>query len=206
MASPPHSVPHRPLLLAGLVLALAAAAEPVAAQRPDPVRVEEVKAAYVVNFIRYTEWPAERFAAADSPFVVVVVDSGPVAEALAAAAERIEPIGGRRLEVISRRLPAAGTSRRARLLAELARDAHLVYVGDGIEGGAEDLIEALAADSVLTVGDLPGFAEAGGMIGLRLDGSRVVFDANPVVIRRSRVRVSARVLQLARIVGAGPFP
>jgi hypothetical protein len=75
-----------------------------------------------------------------------------------------------------------------------------------VAGGVEDLIEALEAKGVLTVGDLPGFAEAGGMIGLRLDDNRVVFDANPVVIRRSRVRVSARVLQLATIVGAGPYP
>jgi hypothetical protein len=198
-------VPRGPLL-AWLVVSLAGATGLPAAQRSDPVRVEEVKAAYVVNFIRYTEWPESRFAGPGSPFEVVVLDSQPVAEALAAIAERLEPIAGRRLSVVSRRLPAAGTSRRARLVAELARDAHLVYVGDGVAGGVEDLIEALEAKGVLTVGDLPGFAEAGGMIGLRLDDNRVVFDANPVVIRRSRVRVSARVLQLATIVGAGPYP
>jgi hypothetical protein len=41
------------------------------------------------------------------------------------------------------------------------------------------------------------------MIGLREAGSRIVFDANPEVIRRSRLRVSARVLRLARVVGPG---
>ena len=55
---------------------------------------------------------------------------------------------------------------------------------------------------VLTVGDVPDFAAAGGMIGLRRQGRRMVFDANPEAIRAGGITVSARVLKLARIVTA----
>ena len=54
---------------------------------------------------------------------------------------------------------------------------------------------------MLTVGDAPGFARDGGMLGLVQQGSRIVFDANPTAIRVSGLQVSSKVLKLARIVG-----
>ena len=63
-----------------------------------------------------------------------------------------------------------------------------------------DQVATLAGHAVLTVGTEPGFTMLGGMIGLREEGRRIAFDANPSAIRQSRVVVSARVLQLARVL------
>ena len=194
------------LLLAAPALTLAAAGQPPAAGAAEAARVEEVKAAFVVNFLRYTEWPATSFETTDSPFVVIVVGDDAVAEALEEIAERSAPIAGRPVSVERRPLPGRGSWRYARLLEELRRS-HLLYLGEEVaEGIAAELIEDLDAASVLTVGDRPGFAEAGGMIGLRRSGDRVVFDANPEAIRKTRLLVSARVLRLARIVGGPEGP
>lgn len=190
------------LRLAVLVPALCGAGEALAAAAAG-APVEEVKAAFVVNFLRYTEWPATSFESAESPFVVTVIGSDGVADALEAIAERAETIGERPLTVQSRRLPGRGGWRWQRLIAEL-RGSHLVYLGAEIEReNLAELLAALAEEAVLTVGDRPGFAASGGMIGLRRSGTRIVFDANTDAIKRTRLLVSARVLRLARIVGGG---
>jgi hypothetical protein len=190
----------RALLLASTLLAPwpAPAAEPAADSAPGAPTVEQVKAAYVVNFLRYTEWPAGRLPAAESPFVVCLVEADAVADELEAIAARLGSIGGHRLEV--RRYetaPPRTVDRRA--LVEALAPAHVVYVGERTED-APGLLRELERREILTIGDPPEFAESGGMIGLRREGNRVVFDANPEAIRATRLTVSARVLKLARIV------
>jgi hypothetical protein len=162
----------------------------------------EVKAAFLVNFLRYTEWPAASFAGTATPFRVVVIGDGEVAEALQAVVRRSTRVGNRTLEVRSLRVPERRL-REGDPLPEELRDAHAVYVGESDRESTGRLLEVLRDHDVLTVGGQSGFAALGGMIGLREEGRRIVFDANPGAIRRSRLRVSARVLQLARVVGPG---
>jgi hypothetical protein len=78
--------------------------------------------------------------------------------------------------------------------------AHMVYFGDPSDRSPLALLQRLSEHAILVVGDGPGFAAAGGMIGLWRDGERVVFDANPGAIRATGIQVSARVLKLARLV------
>lgn len=172
----------------------------VTAAEAAEVEAAELKAAYVVNFARYTEWPADRFDHAASPLTVVVIGDERVAEELEAIAERSDPIGGHPLEVRRLRLSPPESWRRREML-EAIRRAHLVYLGPGAEDGVPELIADLAGVPVLTVGDVPGFAAGGGMIGLRQRERRVVFDANPEAIKQSGLAVSARLLKLASIVG-----
>ena len=96
--------------LTALALALGAAVGPPAGAA-EAARVEEVKAAFVVNFLRYTEWPATSFETSDSPFVVLVIGAEPVGEALEEIARRSAPIAGRPLIVERRRLPGRGSWR-----------------------------------------------------------------------------------------------
>jgi hypothetical protein len=52
----------------------------------------------------------------------------------------------------------------------------------------------------LTVGDVPGFLAAGGMIELLIENDSVRFDVNLVALRRQHIRLPAQVLKLARQV------
>ena len=52
----------------------------------------------------------------------------------------------------------------------------------------------------LTVGDVPGFLAAGGMIELLIENDSVRFDVNLSALRQRRIRLPAQVLKLARQV------
>lgn len=149
----------------------------------------QVEAAYLLNFIRYTEWPAAAMPPPEAPIVVVVYRASRTADALEAIAAGGERIAGREIEV-------RATGSEDRLAREL-RGAHVLYVGADADASAA---LAHAGDLVLTVGSAEGFSELGGMLCLVPQGNRVVFDANVGAIRASGLSVSAKVLALARRV------
>jgi hypothetical protein len=186
----------------GLVLALVSARYGRAQAAGEVARPAEVKAAYLVNFLRYTVWPPSAFPDPATPLRVVVVGDDAVAAELLAIARRSPRIAGRPLEVGAVRAPSARQLEQGGAVVEDLRRAHAIYVADSDDELVARLLEALDESDVLTIGDGDRFAALGGMIGLREDGGRIVFDANAGVIRGSRLQVSARVLQLARVVGS----
>ena len=74
--------------LALLATAFAVGRSPLGAQSVDAERLTQVRAAFLLNFVRYTEWPAASFPSGDSPYFVVVLDDDGVAEALEQLARR----------------------------------------------------------------------------------------------------------------------
>jgi hypothetical protein len=80
------------------------------------------------------------------------------------------------------------------------RGSHAVYVATLDHPRRRSILTCLERADVLTVSDQPDFAADGGMLGLVLQETRIVFDANPAAIKETRVSVSSKVLRLARIV------
>ncbi len=62
----------------------------------------------------------------------------------------------------------------------------------------------LGALPVLTVSDLPGFAQQGGVIGLVRQSGRLRFEVNRGVAQSAGLRLSADLLSLAMTVLDGP--
>lgn len=160
----------------------------------------QVKAAYVLNFLRFTEWPADAAPPAkDDAYVLALVGTREFADALRGIAREAEKLGQRPVRV--RRLDLEADPQE--LAAALAR-AHAVFVQSDTQEDAQPVLQLSERLPVLTIGDAPGFAAAGGMLGLVPQGQRIVFDANPRAIHAGRLQVSAKVLKLANIVEARP--
>jgi hypothetical protein len=158
-------------------------ASAVAGQAPTEY---EVKAAFLLNFARFAEWPAEK---TSGPFVVAVLGEDPFGPALDRTFEGAG-VGGRPWEV--RRLSRVDDAGRS----------HILFVSRSEEGRLGAILAALRGTHVLTVSDIPDFAERGGMIGFRLEERRVRFDINPAPAAESKLRISSQLLKLARIVAA----
>jgi hypothetical protein len=78
--------------------------------------------------------------------------------------------------------------------------ARILFVGETDSGGLKAALRSLEGRRVLTMGDAPGFAERGGMVGFRIVGERVRFDINLEQANRCGFRISSEVLKLARVV------
>lgn len=183
--------PARRRLLAALP-AMAAAAARAADGAASPAQdgagsAAAIKAAFLLNFIRYTEWPAE---AAGTPLVTCFIGRDPTV--LAAAGIDGRSAAGRRVQV-----------RRASAPDELA-GCQVVYIAASEERRIGRLLSAVDAGGVLTVSDAAGFVDQGGVIELVESGDRFEFDINLGVAQRAGLRLSSQLLKLARRMPGRP--
>ena len=176
-----------------LLLAWMGACAPTA--RAAPADEVQVHAAYVVNFVRYSRWPA-----APGPLTIGVVATPEYAAAMREAATRAGSVDGR--AIVVRLLPMATIAPPAaeadRALAAAAADVDVLYVGTTHRSWSRAAVAVAKGRTMLTVGPGRAFLDDGGMIGLYLDRGHVRFDVNAPAIRASAIDVSARLLVLAR--------
>jgi len=182
-----------------LCAGLCAPRDAIAADAND--RQLQVEAAFLVNFVRYTDWPPRRLGPPGAPYIVSVIGSGDDASDMAAVAAAAGFIGGRRIEV--RRVAPASLSNRA-AAAGVLQASHVVFVREDSGVRIATVRRRLGAAPGLTVGDSTGFAAAGGMLGLVRVQQHLAFEANPDEIRSAGLMVSAKVLKLARIRRTAP--
>lgn len=187
------SIFRRAALLIALALALAPGLARGASGDDAPTEAG-VKAAFLVNFMKYAKWPDARFTSAEAPLVIVVLGTDPLGKELEKA------VSGRRLHdrPIEVRRIRAWNDEEGTLAA--ARSAHLLFVAASEERHERRIVAALRDADVFTVGDRPGFCRAGGMLGFVPNEGRVGFEANPGAIRLTGVKVSSKLLGLATIV------
>ncbi len=155
-----------------------------------PPKEYQLKAAYLLQFVRFVEWPASAFASDDAPVRIGVLGEDPFGAALD------EMVRG---ETVRNR-PV--TVQRAQRSDDLV-GCQLVYIGRSERERVGDELALLSGHAVLTVSDLDHFADHGGDIGFYPDGRKVRFEIAPANVQRHGLKISAKLLSLARIVDAG---
>jgi len=163
------------------------------AQILDAEKVHRVQAGYIYNFAKFAEWPDGTFADDEQPIVIGIVGADPILDLLNRVV-RDKTVAGRAVEVRSLEWSRAEDR-------EVARRCHVLYICFVERDRAVSIIKSVASSPVLTMSDVEGFAELGGMVGLVLSDNRIVFEINRKSVDRSGIKLSARLLQLARIVG-----
>jgi hypothetical protein len=166
----------RALLLAWALLPLAL---PVWSALPE----SEVRAAIIVNFVHYVEWPDNPDPAAD--LRICVAGQGSTADALLAFNGK--RVHGRRIAVESRHYSISPACR-------------ILFIGEMGVRGPIDWIRDVSGQPVLTVSEGDDFLLNGGIISLNRMGTRITFDVNLVAMRRSNLRIGSQLLRLARDV------
>jgi hypothetical protein len=172
-------------LIAGLLAAATALEGTVRARAgADMASDVAVKAAFLYNFAKFTEWPAFP---ADASLVLGVLGDDAVGAALTETI-RGQLIEGHGLEV-------------RRLTSETSpRSCHLLFVTGPEVRRVSSMLEEVRTLPILTVSDGAGFAQAGGMIELFVEGGHMRFAVNVDSVERARLHLSSRLLGLARIV------
>ena len=172
----------RELVLAvALTLSVAPAAQGQA-ELPSPEY--RAKAAYLLNFTRYVEWPPQAFSAPDTLLTICTLGKDLFGEALDLATR------GRRSQghtVAVRRLRSN----------EVADGCHLVFLTDAVWLRRKRLIIGLTLQGILTVGDSEQFVRYGGGIGFVMIKETVRFVINLNAMERAGLKVSSRLLSLA---------
>ena len=174
----------KPCLIATALAALLAAPAPGASAREE----YELKAAFLLNFAKFVEWPVGAYASAGAPLTLCSYGEDPFEGRLLAVA-RGKTVNGRPLEV--RQITAP----------EEAAACQVVFVPDPQTRRLREIAEGARKHPVLIVGESSNFAERGGMINFVVEAEHVRFQINPSAASACGLRISSKLLQLAIIVG-----
>jgi len=169
-------------IIALLALIVCAGPATVAAQTAT---APALKAAYLLNFVRFTEWPAAVLASS-APITLCVVNNREVSSQLAELTKG-RLVEGHALVVAAPKPDAFGSC-------------HLLFASDLDAQAATALMVSVAGKPVLTVSDMDKFAQRGGVAHFFVDKGTLVFAINLEAAQRANVRLSHKLLSLAKIV------
>lgn len=147
----------------------------------------QVKAAYLLNFTRYVEWPARAFDRPGDPVTICVLGQDPFGSVLDATLLG-RTAQGRPASV--RRISTVGES----------EGCHLVFISRETWRTQPDLPRKLRSFGMLTVGESDEFAQRGGVIAFVIQNEAVRFVVNAEARDRAGLRISSRMLSLAAAV------
>lgn len=150
----------------------------------------QIKAAFLYKFGGFVEWPANAFADPGSPFTIGVLGADALADELEEIASG-RTVQGRRVAV--RKLRSGAT------LAGL----HVLFVGQSEGAHLAEILQGARGQALLIVTESEGALAHGSMINFVSVDDKVRFDVALPQAERGRLRISSRLLGVARRVIAG---
>ena len=181
----------RAWLIAGILASLACAhlLTPSNGHAQDSPSEYQVKAAYLFNFLKFVQWPADAFQDSLAPIMIGIVGDDPFGEALPQVVVG-KTVQGRDLVI------------RKYHVGEDLRGSHILFISASEKKRLPQVLASLQGSSVLTVADMDHFVESGGMIQFLIEDSRVRFAIDVGAASRAHLKISSKLLSLARTVTA----
>jgi uncharacterized protein DUF4154 len=154
----------------------------------SPVTQEyDLKAAFLFNFARFVEWPADAFAAATTPIVIGVLGNDPFGASLdtlvAGETVRNRPLLVRRYRSV-----------------ESVDACHVLFISASEAGQLDHIARVIGRRSILTVGETKDFAARAGIVGFELAQRRLRLRINLAAATDARLTISSKLLRQAQIV------
>lgn len=167
------------------ILFITTSAPIVCAQDSKPSEYQ-VKAAFILNFAKFVEWPPSAFINSSHTMNLCIVGEDPFGAALDAI--RGETIGDKQIAIkyLSATQPLKGCQ--------------IVFVSRSEKNQLSYIVKALKGSSILSIGDTEGFAQQKVIINFYLEQNKVKFEVNEDAARSVGLKISSKLLKLAKMV------
>jgi hypothetical protein len=149
-----------------------------------------VKAAFLFHFAQFVEWPPTAFKDANAPLTFCTLGEDEFHGALD------QSINGKTIESRSLRV------QHLKQFQEV-EGCQVIFIGADDKKRIPALLASLKDSPVLTVGESEHFAQEGGMIGFSLEENKIRFEINLGSAEHAKLKLSARLLALAKTVLGG---
>ncbi|MBU1775570.1 MAG: YfiR family protein [Gammaproteobacteria bacterium] len=167
------------VILLGMVLATTCANA-----RADQPGEYEVKAAFIHNIAKFIAWPATT--RTTGSLGLCVLGQNPFDRSLDTL--QGQAIGDKVWEISS-----------VNLQSNLHK-CNVLFISASESGNLGEVLIKTKGDAVLTIGDTSGYAERGVIVNFYLERDKVRFEINNDAAERAGLKISSKLLKLARIV------
>lgn len=147
----------------------------------------EIKAAFLIKFIKFVDWPESTFADAQDPIVIGVVGKDPF---------------GRHLQDLVEGKTIKSRPVRIRHFRDYLSisECQVLFVSRSEKESMNLVLQRIADRHVLTIGDSKNFARKGGIINMYNRNRKVRFQINLSAAEKAGLKISSRLLRLADII------
>lgn len=159
----------------------------VTAQESGPSEYQ-VKAAYLVNFSKYVDWPPKAFEGSNAPLVIGIWGEDNFGEDLKKMTEG-KSINGRNFLL-----------KHVQNIQELKEPCQILFISASEKRRLPDILENLKGSSVLTVGETESFLPRGGIINFTRKDRKVRLEINLPAAERAGLKISSKLLSVAELI------
>jgi hypothetical protein len=160
----------------------------------------QVKAAFLYNFIKFSEWPRNK-PAEPNTIIIGLLGDHPFKDAFDAVKDK--PIDDKRLIIrdfgkFNQYIKDSENKVQLTKEAEQLKKCHLLFVCDSEWAYTREIIEAVQGSNVLTVGETADFIDLGGIITFVPANDKIAFEINTKAAKQAKIQINTRVLRLAK--------
>lgn len=149
----------------------------------------ELKAALLFKFTLFVEWPDEKLPKERTPFLIGVLGEDPF-ESLLDKTVAGKKTKGKKVKVKRSKEP------------EDLLDCHVVFISSSEDKRLAKILPLFRDSHVLSVGEMRGFAERGGIINLIKVAEMIRFEINNEAASEAHLKISSQLLKIAKIVSS----
>lgn len=148
-----------------------------------------VKAGFIYNFAKFVEWPPDTFENNNNVIVLCFASNNPLSDILFDLNDKI--VSGKKIEV-RKYEDDHGTE-----------GCNIFFFGTEDKAFIQQKLIDLKNRNILTVGEIDGFAQMGGIINFFMEQKRLRFEVNVDAARKAGLKLSSQILMSAEIVKGG---
>jgi hypothetical protein len=166
-------------------------------------RESQIKAAFLYNFVMFTEWPADKLSEPNTITIGLLGEHpfGDSFDPIKNKTVKNQQLIIKNLGMFRKSFPPgdAGKLESANYIEQL-RKCHVLFICDSERENFKAIIDAVKGYSVLTVGETEDFLDFNGIITFIPTTEKPVFEVNQKVCEQEGMKISSKVLRLARKV------
>ncbi|MEW5801392.1 MAG: YfiR family protein [bacterium] len=150
----------------------------------------QVKAGFIYNFAKFTEWPKNLPYDSNSSLILSVISNNDaVSDAFLALNGKI--VGGKNIQV------------KMCVTVRDLKDCHILFLDSTDRKFIQEVLRTVKDRQVLTVGHGPGFTQEGGIINFFIEDGKLRFEVNRDAEKRAGIKLGSQILRSAEIITEG---
>jgi YfiR/HmsC-like len=151
----------------------------------------QVKALFLLNFIKYVDWPPGSFSGDNTPVIIAVYGEDRFGDSLKRAVQG-KTIAGRRIII-----QFFGKN-------DAMVKCNILFISDSERAYLGEMLNKIKGLPVLTVGESDLFLEKGGMINCVKKEGKIRLEINLDSARQAKLQISSKLLSVADVVKGKP--
>jgi len=172
-----------------ILIPMSDALSAVAQFKPDDD--QRFKAAFIYNFAKFTNWPENAFNEND-PFILCTIG-------IKNSSNNLDRLSGKTIK--DRKLSIVIVK-----AGESISHCHMLYIDKSAKVKLKQLLKLTFKKPILTVSDMPSFSKNGGMIQFYRKEGKTHLIINLDTTRESNLKISSRLLILAKVISNNSKP